>query len=100
MPEILRDYELVTIIVPQLDDQGVATAIERISGWITSGGGTIGSTNVWGRRTLAYAIQKLNEGVYVVFNFQLPPSKTRELERDLRINEQVIRHLLVRLDLD
>ncbi len=100
MAENLRDYELVVIIPPQLDDQGVATAIERISGWITSGGGTIGSTNVWGRRALAYAIKKQNEGVYVQFNFQLLPSKSRELERSLRLNEQVIRHLLVRPDLD
>jgi small subunit ribosomal protein S6 len=100
MPENLRDYELIVIIVAQLDDQGVATAIERISGWITSGGGTIGSTNVWGRRALAYAIKKKNEGVYVQFNFQLLPSKSRELERSLRLNEQVIRHLLVRPDLD
>ncbi len=99
MPEISRDYELVVIIVPPLDDQGIATAIERISGWITSGGGTIGSTNVWGRRTLAYAIKKLNEGVYIQFNYQLLPSKSRELERSLRIDEQILRHLLVRPDL-
>jgi small subunit ribosomal protein S6 len=98
MPENAHDYELVVIVVPQLDEQGVAAVIERYSNWISAAGGTVGSTNVWGRRTLAYAIKKQTDGVYAQLNFQLPPNKSRELERNLRIDEQVIRHLLVRPD--
>lgn len=100
MSEITRNYELVTILVPQLDDQGIAAAIERLSGWITAVGGTVGSSNVWGRRMLAYPIKKLTEGIYAQFNFEMLPSKSRELERNLRIDEQVIRHMLVRPDED
>jgi len=96
MPENMHDYELVVIVVSQLDEQGVAAVIERYTNWITASGGTVGSTNIWGRRVLAYAIKKHTDGVYVQFNFQLPPTKSRELERNLRIDEQVIRHLLVR----
>ncbi len=96
MPENTHDYELVVIVVSQLDEQGVAAVIERYTNWITASGGAVGSTNIWGRRVLAYAIKKHTDGVYVQFNFQLPPTKSRELERNLRIDEQVIRHLLVR----
>lgn len=100
MPETTRDYELMVVFAPQLDDQGVATAIERYANWITAAGGTVATPNVWGRRTLAYPIKKQTEGVYVQFVFQLPPTRSRELERNLRIDEQVLRHLLVRPDED
>ena len=100
MPENTRDYELIVIVVPQLDDQGIATAIARYNNWIVAADGTVSGTNVWGRRALAYAIKKQTDGVYVQLNFQLAPGKSRELERNLRIDEQVIRHLLVRPDLD
>jgi small subunit ribosomal protein S6 len=98
MVNVLRDYELVFIAAPQLDDQGVSTLTERVSGWITTAGGMITGTNVWGRRSLAYAIHKHKEGTYVQLNFQMSPDATRELERNLHIEEQVIRHLLVRPD--
>ena len=98
MTNVLRDYELVYIAVSQLDDQGMATLTERVSGWVTTAGGLITGTNVWGRRPLAYAIGKHREGIYVQLNFQLAPSATRELEHSLRIDEQVIRHMLIRLD--
>jgi small subunit ribosomal protein S6 len=98
MDATTHDYEMVVIAAPQLDDEGVAALNERISGWITAAGGTISGTNVWGRRQLAYAIGKLTEGVYVQFNFQLNPSATRELDHSLRIEEQVVRHMVIRLD--
>lgn len=96
----LRDYELVLIVVPQLDDEGLATFTERVSGWITAVNGTVTGTNVWGRRQLAYAIRKHTEGIYVMVNFQLAPGATRELERNLKLDEQIIRHLIVRPDMD
>lgn len=95
-----HSYELVAIFVSQLDDQGIATAVERYTNWIAAAGGAVGGANVWGRRALAYPIKKQSDGVYVQFNFELPPTKSRELERALRIDEQALRHLLVRLTED
>jgi small subunit ribosomal protein S6 len=96
----MRDYELVLITVPQLEEEALATLIQRVTGWIAAGNGTVTSTNIWGRRQLAYAINKLTEGIYVVINFQLIPSGTRELDHNLRLDEQIIRHLAIRLDED
>jgi small subunit ribosomal protein S6 len=100
MSDILRDYEMVYIAVPQLDDEGLATLNERLASWITSANGTVTETNVWGRRKLTYAIRKQTEGIYIQINFQLTPSATRELERNLRLDEQVVRHLIIRLGED
>lgn len=100
MSNTMRDYELVLITVPQLDDEAIATLVQRVSGWITAGNGTVTGTNVWGRRSLAYAISKQTEGIYMVLNLQLAPSSTRELDRNLRLDEQIIRYLLIRLDED
>jgi small subunit ribosomal protein S6 len=98
MSNVSRDYELVVIATPQLDEQGLANLSERISGWITTHGGAVAGVNVWGRRSLAYAIGKQREGIYVQFNCQMPPSASREIERSLRIDEQVLRSMLIRLD--
>ena len=98
MDQLLRNYEMIVIANPALDDEGLATLNQRIAGWITAGGGTVANTSVWGRRQLAYAIRKQTSGIYVQFDFQLAPSASRELDRSLRIDENVIRHLVVRLD--
>jgi len=98
MNERTRDYELVVIAVPQLEEQGVTALTERIAGWITAGGGAVVKSSVWGRRPLAYTIRKFTDGIYVQINYQLAPSASRELERNLRLDEQIIRHLIVRLD--
>ncbi len=98
MNQPLRDYEMVVVANAALDDEGLATLNQRVGNWITSGGGTVTNTNVWGRRQLAYAIGKNTYGIYVQFDFQLDPAASRELERNLRIDEQVIRHLVIRCD--
>jgi small subunit ribosomal protein S6 len=98
MEQAMRDYELVLIAVPTLEDQALTTLNERVAGWITNAKGTVTGIKVWGRQKLAYQIQKQTEGIYVQVNFQLPPSACRDLERNLRIDEQVIRHLVVRPD--
>ncbi len=100
MSETLRNYEMVVIAASQLDDEGLATLTQRVSGWITGANGTVSETNVWGRRSLMYPIKKQTEGIYVQFNFELAPSASRELERSLRLDEQIIRHLVIRLDED
>jgi len=71
-----------------------------VTDWITSGNGTVTNTNVWGRRKLAFPIRKQTEGIYTQINFQTAPSASRELEHQLRLEEQVLRHLVIRLDED
>ncbi len=100
MSDAMHDYELVLIAVPQLDDETVATLTQRVAGWITAANGTVTDTNVWGRRPLAYAIRKQTEGIYVQFNYQMNPAASRELDRNLRLDEQIIRHLVIRTDED
>jgi len=96
MEQTVRDYELVFIAVPTLEDEALTTLNERVAGWITNAKGTVTGTRVWGRQKLAYQIRKQNEGIYVQVNFQLPPSGCRDLEHNLQIDEQIVRHLVVR----
>jgi len=100
MSDALRDYELMFIAVPQLDDEGLATLNQRVAEWIAAANGTVTETNVWGHRQLAYPIRRYSDGIYVQVNFQLSPSDSRELERNLRLDEQIIRHMVIRLDED
>lgn len=98
MSDVLRDYELVVIADPTLDEEGVATLNQRVAEMISAGNGTVTNTNVWGRRKLTYSIRKQTEGIYVQINFQMAPSASRELERMLKLDEQIIRYLIIRLD--
>jgi len=100
MSDTMRNYEMLYIAAPQLDDEGLATLTERVSGWITTAGGEIARTNIWGRQRLAYAIKQQTEGVYVQVNFAFPPSALRDFERNLRIDESLLRHLITRPDED
>ena len=94
----MRDYELVTIWNPDLGEDGVNGALERLSTAIAARGGEVMDTNVWGRRRLAYYINRHGEGAYVVMQLRLDPPRAAELESQLKINEDVLRHLLVRKD--
>lgn len=100
MSDVLRDYELVAIADPTLDDEGLAALNQRMTNAIVAGNGSISQTNVWGRRKLAYAIRKQTEGIYVQVNFQMLPSASRELERTLTLDEQIIRYQIIRMDED
>ncbi len=92
----MNEYELVSIIHPRLNADETTAAIANIEAQIVANGGEMLSTDVWGRRRLAYPIKHLLEGTYVLMTFRLPPDKAPVLEALLRISEQVIRHLLVR----
>jgi small subunit ribosomal protein S6 len=98
MAESMHTYEMIIIAVPELDDQALTAFNERVSGWVKAGGGTEPQINVWGRRRLTYAIRKHTDGIYVQYNYQMRPQGTRELDRNLKIDEQVVRHLVIRLD--
>jgi len=90
----MRNYELVCIFQPDLDETAFKSAVERVSGWITEAGGNIDKLEVWGRRRLAYIIRKQTEGQYVLLNISLDPKAASGLERNIRFLETVMRHLL------
>ena len=94
----MRDYELVTIFNPEIADDAVPGAIERLGQQIGARGGEVTDTNHWGRRKLAYPISRFYEGNYVVTQLQMEPAQTHGLEVALRISDDVLRHLLVRKD--
>ena len=98
LSDILHAHKKIVIATAQLDDEGLANLTQRISGWITSANGAVSETNVWGRRSMLFPIKKQTEGIYLQVNFQLTPSASRELERSLRLDEKIIRHLVIRLD--
>lgn len=91
----MRNYELVVIIHPDLDDEAINAALDKIKDWITKASGTIENVDNWGKRHMSYEIQKQNEGVYFLINAVLPPEFIAELERNLRILEPVMRHMIV-----
>ena len=98
MASALRDYEMVFILSPEIGDDVVEESLERLSQNITTRGGEIVDVNHWGRRRLAYPIKRHLEGNYVVHQVKLDPEQVPDLESNLRISEEVIRHLIVRTD--
>lgn len=94
----MRDYELVVILRPDIVEEDVPAAVERVTAAITSRGGEVMEINAWGRRRLAYPISRHNEGNYYITHMRLDPARAAELEAGFMISEDVIRHLLVRKD--
>jgi small subunit ribosomal protein S6 len=93
----LRDYELVYILSPDIDDELLETRVNGISQFITGREGVVDSVDKWGKRRLAYPLKHFLEGNYVLARFKLSPARCRELEANLRISEEVLRHLLVKV---
>ncbi len=90
----MRNYELLVVIQPDLEETALAEVTTKINGWVTESGGTVEKTDNWGKRRLAYQIQKQRDGVYILFLLNILPSATNELERNLRFLEPVMRHML------
>jgi len=93
----LRDYELALIISPEAQDEILDTAIDNVSQLITEKGGIISNVDRWGKRRLAYPIKHFMEGSYVLIQCKLKPTLSKELEANLQISEEVLRHLLIKL---
>ena len=93
----MRDYELVVILSPELAEEDIPAAIDRLSQLIVDRGGQVKDVDRWGRRKLAYPINKHLEGNYLVTQVRLDPNRTSDVEAVLRISEEVLRHLLVRV---
>ena len=92
----MRPYDLMVIINPGLDKEATEAVIEKAKGLITQGGGEITNVNKWGKRRLAYEINGNTDGFYVVIDFNADNETTTEVDRVLKITEEVVRFLLVR----
>lgn len=94
----MRKYELMVIYTPQLDEEGLAAQLEKTKELIASVGGEVEKVDQWGKRRFAYEINDNTEGFYVVIDFKAESGATSEVERILKITDEVVRYLLVRRD--
>jgi small subunit ribosomal protein S6 len=94
----VRHYELMIILDPDLEERTVPPSLDRYLSLVTNDGGTIDSVDVWGRRRMAYEIQKKAEGIYAVIDLHAEPATVKELDRQLTLNESVLRTKVIRPD--
>ena len=95
--EQVHDYELVLVISPEVSGDDFDATIDKVSRFITERGGIISEVERWGKRKLAHPIKHFMEGNYVLSRFKLKPALCKELEASLRISEEFLRHLLIKL---
>ena len=94
----LNDYELVFIISPEVVDDSLEATINGISQFISNKGGDVSEVEKWGKRKLAYPLQHFLEGNYVLTRFKMNPAWSKELEANLHISDQILRHILIKLN--
>jgi len=95
----VRAYELMVILDPNLEERTVAPSLDTYLNVVRSDGGNIENVDVWGRRRLAYEINKFTEGIYAVITLQAEPATVKELDRQLGLNESVLRTKVIRPDI-
>jgi len=93
-----HQYELMVILDPEIDERTVAPSLDKFLNVIRNDGGTIDNVDIWGRRRLAYEIQKKSEGIYAVVNFTATSESTVELDRQLKLSEAVLRTKVLRAE--
>ena len=91
----MRNYELMVILDPDLEERTIAPSLDRFLTVVTNSGGTV-KTEIWGRRRMAYEIDKKPEGIYAIIDIQAEPAAVQELDRQLNLNESVLRTKLMR----
>ncbi len=92
----MRNYELMVILDPELEERTIAPSLDRFLTVVTNSGGTVGKVDIWGRRRLSYEIKKQVEGIYAVIDINAEPAAVAELDRQLNLNESVLRTKLMR----
>ncbi|MFT4260002.1 30S ribosomal protein S6 [Microbacterium sp.] len=93
-----HQYELMVILTPEIDERTVAPTLDKFLKVITNDGGSIDKVDIWGKRRLAYEIQKKSEGIYAVVNFTATSEATQELDRQLKLNESIMRTKVLRAE--
>jgi len=90
----MRRYELMLLLRPDLEDDKLQSAVEKVTRAIVNAGGSLSKVSPWGKRRLAYPIQHLREASYFLIHFDIEPGAVREIERGLLISEEILRHLV------
>jgi small subunit ribosomal protein S6 len=94
----MRQYELMVILDPETEERTVGTTVDKFLQVVKKDGGTVENVDIWGRRRLAYDIKKKSEGIYAVVDFTAEPATAKELDRQLGLNEAVLRTKVMRPD--
>ena len=90
----MRRYELMLLLRPDLEDDKLQAAVERVTRAIVNGGGSLSKVSPWGKRRLAYDINRHREASYFLIHFDIEPAQVREIERGMLISEEILRHLV------
>ena len=94
----MNSYEVALIIRPEVEEEAQESLIERLSQILTAEGGQVDNVETWGRRRLAYPINKVNEGYYYFIQGQFDSTVLLELDRTAKLSEDIIRHMVIRMD--
>ncbi|WP_336708165.1 30S ribosomal protein S6 [Oerskovia sp. USHLN155] len=94
----MRQYELMIILDPEIEERTVAPSLDKYLTVIKTDGGTVDKVDIWGRRRLSFEINKKSEGIYAVVDFTSTPDTAKELDRQLGLNEVVLRTKVLRTD--
>ena len=94
----MRAYEVMVILDPSLEERTVGPSLDKYLNVIRKDGGTVESVDIWGRRRMAYEIKKNQEGIYAVVNLTAEPESVKELDRQLTLNESILRTKVIRPD--
>ena len=95
---VLRPYEMMVVLKADLESEAVEAFIEKISSMIQTRDGVVDEVTKWGRRRLAYEIKDQKDGIYLIFNFHSNPDVPKELDRQLKITDEVLRFMVIRTD--
>ncbi len=95
---MVRHYELMFVVKPDLDEEALTGVVERFTGIVTERGGLVNNVDRWGKRRLAYEIDDYREGYYVVVDMNCEPAVTNEVTRVMRITDSILRHIIVSKD--
>lgn len=94
----MRDYELGIVLSPEASEEQTKAILDRVSQLVQTNGGAVVKVNAWGRRRLAYPIERHRDGLYYFLDLSLTPQTVLEVDRNLKVTEEVIRHLIVKRD--
>jgi small subunit ribosomal protein S6 len=92
----MRRYELMVILDPNVEERAVTPSLDQFLGVVKNDGGSVEKVDVWGRRRLAYDIQKKSEGIYAIVDLTAEPATVKELDRQLNLNETILRTKVIR----
>jgi small subunit ribosomal protein S6 len=98
MPSLMRNYEVMVILDPNLEERTIAPSLDAFLTVVTKDGGSVGKVDIWGKRRLSFEIDKHSEGIYAVIELSAEPKSVLELDRQLNLNESVLRTKVLRPD--